>query len=58
VRARLDGTVVLDAWGDTIIRPGSGSRPGADRIQIGLTASSNTVPAEAFFDNVRVAISR
>lgn len=57
-RARLDGALVLDARGDTILRPERGAAPGADRIQIGLTASSNAGPAVAYFDNVRVAIAR
>jgi hypothetical protein len=58
VRARLDGVTVLAAEGDTIVRPSSGAAPGADRIQIGLTASSNSVPAIAWFDDVAVAIRR
>jgi hypothetical protein len=51
-RVRLDGAEVLAAKGDTILRRG------ADRIQIGLTASSNPVPATAYFDNVRVDFAR
>jgi hypothetical protein len=58
VRARLDGATVLEAQGDTIRRPLGGAAPGADRIQIGLTASSNAVPAVAWFDNVAVTIRR
>jgi hypothetical protein len=58
VRARLDGTTVLEAQGDTVVRPSGGEAPGADRIQIGLTASSNPVPALAWFDDVAVKILR
>jgi hypothetical protein len=58
VSARLDGTTVLEARGDTIIRPSGGAPAGADRIQIGLTASSNSVPAIAWFDDVAVTIRR
>lgn len=58
VRVRLDGATVLAAQGDTITRPLNGAVPGADRIQIGLTASSNAVPAVAWFDNVVVTIRR
>ena len=52
---RLDGLPVLAARGDTVLR---GPGAGADRVQIGLTASSNPVPAAAFFDNVSVTIAR
>lgn len=55
---RLDGTRVLAASGDTIIRPQAGAAAGADRIQIGLTANSNAVPAVALFDDVMVRIDR
>ena len=58
VQARLDGVRVLEARGDTIFRSRGGHAAGADRIQIGLTASSNTVPALAYFDNIRVTIRR
>jgi hypothetical protein len=58
VRAYLDGKTVLEPRGDTIIRPQAGAAAGADRIQIGLTASSNTVPAVAYFDDVTVRIVR
>jgi hypothetical protein len=58
LRARLDGRTVLEAQGDTIVRPSDGSTAGADRIQIGLTASSNAVPALAWFDDVAVTIRR
>jgi hypothetical protein len=58
VRARLDGATVLEAQGDTIIRPNGGAAVGADRIQIGLTASSNARPAIAWFDDVAVTIRR
>ena len=56
--ARLDGATVLRGRGDTIVRPGGGAEAGADRIQIGLTASSNSGPATAYFDNVRVTVAR
>ena len=52
---RLDGEVVLEGKGDTAA-PGAAAK--ADRIQIGLTASSNTTPAVAYFDNVGIAIAR
>ena len=55
---RLDGQSVLSARGDTLYRPLPGIAPGADRVQIGLTASSNRRPAVAYFDNVRVEIGR
>ncbi|HZG08833.1 MAG TPA: hypothetical protein VEZ70_07635 [Allosphingosinicella sp.] len=55
---RLDGRLVLRGDGDTVVRPVGGAAAGADRIQIGLTASSNSVPAAAFFDDIRVAIAR
>jgi hypothetical protein len=55
---RLDGETVLAARGATIGRPEGGASPGADRVQIGLTASSNAGPATAYFDNVRVTIAR
>jgi hypothetical protein len=58
VRARLDGATVLEAQGDTITRPAGGAAAGVDRIQIGLTASSNAVPAVAWFDDVAVTIRR
>jgi hypothetical protein len=58
VRVRLDGNSVLEARGDTILRPSNGATAGADRIQIGITANSNVVPAVAFFDDVAVTIRR
>ncbi len=58
VRARLDGKTVLEAAGDTLVRPLNGASAGADRIQIGLTASSNSVPAELWIDDVGVTIRR
>ena len=58
VRTRLDGATVLDSRGDTILQPRRGASAGADRIQIGLTASSNAGPAIAYFDNVAVRIAR
>jgi len=57
-RVRLDGTEVLAARGDTIASPVGGAAAGADRVQIGLTASSNPVPARAYFDNVRLSVRR
>lgn len=54
---RLDGATVLRARGDTIVRA-RGEAPGADRVQIGLTASSNPGPATAYFDNVSVTVER
>jgi hypothetical protein len=58
VRVRLDRRTVLEAKGDTIIRPWARAAAGADRIQIGITASSNPVPAVAWFDDVAVTIRR
>lgn len=55
---RLDGDTVLAARGATIGRPEGGAAPGADRVQIGLTASSNAGSATAYFDDVRVTITR
>jgi hypothetical protein len=57
-RVQLDGATVLTGLGDTIFRPKGGATAGADRVQIGLTASSNPGSAIAYFDNVRVTISR
>jgi hypothetical protein len=57
-RVRLDGRTVLEAQGDTIVRASRGQAAGVDRIQIGLTASSNAVPAIAWFDNLAVTFSR
>ena len=57
-QVQLDGATVLTGRGDTIIRPEPGATAGADRIQIGLTASSNPGPAAAYFDNIRVTVSR
>jgi hypothetical protein len=57
-RVLLDGAVVLEERGATILRPPAGRPPGADRVQIGLTASSNAGPATAYFDNVAVSFSR
>ena len=54
---RLDGAVVLEGRGDTIGRA-RGESPGADRVQIGLTANSNPGPAIAYFDNVAVTVER
>lgn len=50
-RVTLDGRVVLSATGVT-------ARAHVDRVQIGITANSNAVPARAYFDDVAVAISR
>ena len=52
---RLDGRVVLEGKGDTAA-PGIAAK--ADRIQIGLTASSNATPAVVYLDNVGIAIAR
>jgi hypothetical protein len=57
-RVLLDGAPVLEGRGSTIPRPAAGHAAGADRIQIGLTASSNRGAATAFVDNVRVTIAR
>jgi hypothetical protein len=57
-RVRLDGRTVLEASGDTIVRPSPAQSAGLDRIQIGLTASSNAVPAIAWFDDVVADFSR
>jgi len=55
VQVTLDGREVLAARGATVL-PG---RPAhVDRVQIGITANSNPVPAEAWIDRVAVAISR
>ena len=53
---RLDGAVALSARGRTAAQGADGVR--ADRVQIGITASSNPGPAVAYFDNVTVAIAR
>jgi hypothetical protein len=58
VEARLDGRPVLQARGDTLLRPLGGAAAGADRVQIGLTASSNAGPAVAYLDNVAVTVAR
>jgi hypothetical protein len=55
---RLDGKTVLLGEGDTIPRPAGKAGAGADRIQIGLTASSNAAPAAALFDDIAVVITR
>lgn len=57
-RVRLDGRTVLEGQGATMVEPAAGNAPGADRVQIGLTASSNSVPATAYFDNVTVEAGR
>ena len=54
-RVLLDGREVLAATGATLPPL---QRIGADRIQIGITANSNPVPARAWFDNIAVAIRR
>lgn len=56
--ARLDGRTVLEGRGATTVVAEGGAEPGADRVQIGITASSNEVPAVAYFDNVRVEVLR
>ncbi len=55
-QVRLDGATVLEAKGSTAAPRGGGAR--ADRVQIGLTASSNPGPALAYFDDVRLTIVR
>jgi hypothetical protein len=57
-RVRLDGETVLEGEGATILAARRGYDAGADRIQIGLTASSNAVPALAYFDSIRIDVSR
>lgn len=54
-RVLLDGREVLSAQGATLA-----DLPtiGADRIQIGITANSNPVPARAYFDDIAVNIRR
>lgn len=54
---RLDGRGVLEGKGATILSGGSGDS-GADRIQIGITASSNPVAAVAYLDNISLDIVR
>lgn len=54
-RVTLDGREVLRAAGATLAPL---PRPGADRVQIGITANSNPVPARAWFDNVTVTAAR
>jgi hypothetical protein len=54
----LDGAEVLDATGSTIVQPGRGSSAGADRVQIGVTANSNSRAVTAYFDNVEIRVSR
>lgn len=52
-RVMLDGRTVLVGRGDTLL-PGSDH---ADRVQIGITANSNPVPATLYIDNVAVVAS-
>lgn len=52
-RVLLDGREVLAATGATAADL---SRVAIDRVQIGITANSNSVPAVAWFDNVRVDV--
>lgn len=54
-RVMLDGAEVLAARGATLAPL---PRLGADRVQIGITANSNAVPARAWFDNVQVSVTR
>jgi hypothetical protein len=54
-RVLLDGQEVLVAQGATL---GDLPRIGADRVQIGITASSNPIPASAWFDNISITIRR
>ncbi|SEL91620.1 hypothetical protein SAMN05216382_2921 [Sphingomonas palmae] len=53
VRVLLDGRDVLVARGATAAAL---PRVAVDRVQIGITANSNPVPATAWFDNVRVDV--
>ncbi|HEV2746194.1 MAG TPA: hypothetical protein VGW34_02725 [Allosphingosinicella sp.] len=55
---RVDGSIVLRGKGATIVRSSGGSGSGADRVQIGITASSNASPAIVHIDNVRIAVGR
>jgi hypothetical protein len=57
-RVRLDGETVLRGEGATILEAKRGFDAGADRVQIGITASSNSVPAEAYFDGIRIEVTR
>ncbi|WP_294356999.1 heparin lyase I family protein [uncultured Sphingomonas sp.] len=52
-RVLLDGRDVLAARGATAAAL---PRVAIDRVQIGITANSNAVPATAWFDNVRVDV--
>jgi hypothetical protein len=52
-RVLLDGHEVLAARGATAADL---PRVAIDRVQIGITANSNPVPATAWFDNVRVDV--
>lgn len=52
-RVTLDGHEVLAARGATAADL---PRVAVDRVQIGITANSNPVPATAWFDNVRVDV--
>ncbi|MBB5710977.1 heparin lyase I family protein [Sphingomonas xinjiangensis] len=54
-RVTLDGNEVLAARGATLANL---PRLAVDRVQIGITANSNQIPAMAWFDNVRVTVSR
>lgn len=54
-RVLLDGREVLRASGATVAPL---ARRGADRVQIGITANSNAMPARAWFDDVSVTIGR
>lgn len=54
-RVLLDGREVLAARGATLADT---PRIGADRVQIGITANSNAVPAMAWFDNIAVTVRR
>ncbi len=47
-RVQLDGRPILQARGRTLL---SRRDAGIDRIQLGITATSNTVPAAALFNN-------
>ncbi len=54
-RVWLDGREVLAARGATVARL---PLEGVDRLQIGITANSNPVPARLWIDDVRVTVAR
>ena len=50
----MDGARVLDGQGRTLLPE---RQPGFDRLQFGITATSNSVPAAVMFDNFDAAIT-